>query len=210
MSNPLQEFTRSLWAGGELVLSQNTAPDANDIALGVSELRQLEIEYRLGLPGQPPGFDPQAAEWALTSLYRACQFLVYRELPEELLRSDLSRKYPADLSPAVCYSVDLSFRFLPDILRMARAASAHDPLVECLRNWAKDWPLSSVGIVDVEPGSVAGFLDDLSLRTIYIDRILATQDRTRLTDERVAAAVRIALGGFRELSPAIYDAVQQK
>lgn len=37
---------------------------------------------------------------------------------------------------------------------------------------------------------------------------LATQDQSRLADSRVAKAVREALGGFRELSPAIYDVLQ--
>ncbi len=210
MSYPLLEFTRSLWAGGELVLDTNLAPDENDVARSLDEVLRLEIEYRCGLPGKPPAVNPLAAEWALTSLYRACQFLVYRELPEEMLRSDLGRRCPAAAAPDVCYSVDLSFRFLPDILRMARAASANDPLVECLRVWAADWPLSSVGIPDVTLGSVDGFLEDPSLRIVYVDRILATSDRSRVTDDRVAEAVRVALGGFRDLSPAIYDVVQHR
>lgn len=209
MPNPLLEFTQALWSGGELVLSTNLAPANDDLKSSVHALRTLELQYRQGLPGETPAVSDVSAEWALVGLYRACQFLVYRELPEELLRRDLVRPCPEAPSPVVCYSVDLSFRFLPDLMRLARAASSSDPLVECLKAWAADWPLSSVGILDVTPRSIDAIVDDPTLRTLYVDRILAAQDRSRLTDERVAQAVQTALGGFRELSPAIYDAVNQ-
>ena len=105
--------------------------------------------------------------------------------------------------------MDLSLRFLPDVMRMARAANAQDPLVEYLLAWAADWPLSSVGITGVNAGSIDPFIDDASLRALYVDRIIAANDQSRLADARAADAVRAALGGFRELSPAIYDVVQR-
>lgn len=209
MPNPLSAFVQSLWSGGDLVLSTNIAPTDEDVKAGMQALQTIERDYRQGLPGEVPAVSRAAAEWALVGLYRACQFLVYRELPEELLRADLGRPCPETPSPIVCYSVDLSFRFLPELVRFARAASSSDPLVECLKAWACDWPLSSVGIPDVPPKSIDAFIEDSSLRTLYVDRILATNDRTRLTDARVAEVVRTALGGFRELSPAIYDEVQK-
>jgi hypothetical protein len=209
MSSPLVQFTQALWSGGDLVLTTNVPPDASELSDGLQLLRRLETDYRRGLPGEAPAVSTRSAEWALRGLYRACQFLIYRELPEDLLRSDLGLPCPEPASPIVCYSVDLSFRFLPDLIRFARAASVDDPLVECLQKWAAAWPLSSVGIPDVTPGSVDGFIDDSSLRTLYVDRILATQDQSRLTDARSAAAVRVALGGFRDLSPTIYDVVHR-
>ncbi len=209
MPNPLLAFMQSLWVGGDLVLTTSAGPTIEDAAACLPSLRTLESEYRRGLAGELPAVSLPAASWALTALYRACQFLVFRELPEEQLRAELSLPCPETPSPLVCYSVDLSLRFLPDVVRMARAANAHDPLVERLLTWATDWPLSSVGITGVTAGSIEAFIDDASLRTLYVDRILATNDQSRLSDDRVAEAVRAALGGFRELSPAIYDVVQR-
>ena len=208
LTHPLSHFIQCLWAGGDVVLTTSSAPGPDDAARATPELLTLEAEYRRGLPGTPPAVHLAAAEWALTGLYRACQFLVYRELPEEQLRADLGRACPAAADPGVCYSVDLSFRFLPEVYRLTRAANANDPLLDGLRNWANTWPLSSVGISGLTPGPLDSFLCDACLRMIYVDRILACQDQSRLSDPRVADAVRAGLGGFRELSPTIYDAVQ--
>ena len=46
------------------------------------------------------------------------------------MTEQLSVPCPQKASPAVCYSVDLTFRFLPDLTRLARAASEDDPLVK--------------------------------------------------------------------------------
>lgn len=206
-TNPLLCFTEALWAGGDLVLLTNAVPSPGETALAMSELRKLEGEYRLGLPRGCPELNEAAAEWALTRLYRACQYLAYRELPEDQVRADLGCPCPQTADPSVCYSVDLSFRFLPEIVRLSRSANVSRVLSERLQEWASVWPLSSVGIADVVPGPMEPILGNSCLLTLYVDRIVASGDLSRLLDERTADAVRVALGGFRELAPVVYDAV---
>ncbi|MES2788680.1 MAG: hypothetical protein V4719_03590 [Planctomycetota bacterium] len=209
MSHPLLCFVQSLWAGGDLVLSNNVAPDDADVALSMSELQVLETGYRGGLPGHPPQLHIPAAAWALNQLYRASQYLVYRELSEEQMQVDLNQPYTEAITSSVCYSVDLSFRFLPELMRLAQASSANQTLVEILRGWAAAWPLSSVGIPGVKVSTIDPIPTSACLLTLYVDRVLASGDQSRLQDEQVANAVRIALGGFRDLCPAIYDAVHE-
>ncbi|MDB5337760.1 MAG: hypothetical protein JWN70_3379 [Planctomycetaceae bacterium] len=210
LTNPLLHFSESLWAGGDLVLMTNSPASSEEVAHALRELQSREAAYRLGLPQGCPELNEVAAEWALMGLYRASQYLAYRELPEDQLRADLSCPCPAAPDPSVCYSVDLSFRFLPEIVRLARAASGNQLLLECLLLWATDWPLSSVNIPDLTPGPLEPFLGNPGLLTLYIDRIVAGNDQSRLADERVTNAVRTALGGFRELAPVLYDAVHSK
>jgi hypothetical protein len=202
--NSLLQFTKSLWAGGDLVLNTNAAPGNVEVAEAMSELRTLELDYRQGLPDLVPQFHVPSAEWALTSLYRACQFLVYRELPEELMQVELGRVCPASASQDVCYSVDLSFRFLPELIRLARAGGGSPLLSETLQQWASTWPLSSVGVAGVAGGATDGFRDSPGLMMLYVDRILSCNDHSRLSDEHTSNAVRTALGGFPELSAVLY------
>ena len=123
------------------------------------------------------------------------------ELGEDEITKRLTRPCPERPSRVVCYSVDLTFRFLPDLARIARAASEDDPLVKHLLQWASDWPLSSVGIKGIEHIDVEPFIHDRCLRTMYVDRIVAQTDTSRLKDERTVEALREAIGGFPELAP---------
>ncbi len=207
LTNPLLRFTESLWAGGDLVLVTNLRPSPDETAEAMGELRKLEAVYRLGLPDGCPEMQDAAAVWALTRLYRACQYLVFRELPEDQLRVELGGPFPGARDSSACYSVDLSFRFLPEIIRLSRSSGISNVMLESLREWATAWPLSSVGIPDLVPGPLEPIWGNSSLLILYVDRIVASNDLSRLADARIADAVRAALGGFRDLSPALYDVV---
>jgi hypothetical protein len=100
-------------------------------------------------------------------------------------------------------------RFLPDLLRFARVAHEHehDPLVARLVDWARRWPLSSVGTQVTGNLDVNDIVADNCLLTLYVDRIIATADTLRLSDPRVADAARRALGLFPSLAPAIAAAL---
>jgi hypothetical protein len=175
--------------------------------LGESEARaadhvlaDFERLYRLEMPLTPPPFDPDAGRWSATLFLRACQFAVYRDLPELLLAGELAVPCPCRRGPLTDYSADLVFRFLPDLLTFARGASEKDPLVARLRELARAWPLSSVGIADVGPVVIDSFAADPSLMALYADRVLARGDAGRLADPRVRRAVTAAVGMHRELA----------
>jgi hypothetical protein len=151
-------------------------------------------------PGAPP-LDREAAAWSAFLLYRACQFLVHRELGEELVEESLSIPCPSRPSPSVCLSVDLTFRHLPDVIALSRGIAREDPLVRRLVALAGQWPLSAVG-AGVDPGDPAPFAGDPSLLALYVDRILATGDVARLAHPLVADAARRALGAHPDLASA--------
>jgi len=73
---------------------------------------------------------------------------------------------------------------------------------------AREWPLSSAGIRDVGPVDVKAFIGHSGLRQLYIDRIIAYGDVTRLNEPMVELAARHALGAFPELCQPIADHFQ--
>lgn len=156
---------------------------------------------------EPPQLVAPAGEWALLVLYRACQALVYRQMEAEDVARELARPCPTPLSPAACYSVDLAFRVLPDILSLARGIAEQDPLVEGLMALARAWPLSSVGIKGVGEVDVAPFIRDASLRRLYVDRIIERGDHSRLNHAGVREAVREAIGAYPQLVPNLSPAL---
>jgi hypothetical protein len=170
-------------------------------------LAEFDRHARLELPFAPPPLSREAALWGAAALYRGCQFLVHREVSAGAIRDVLSRPAPGPVSPAVAYSVDLSFRYLPDLISLARGIAGDDPLVVELLRLGREWPLSSVGLAGLEAVDVATFIDDRCLRGLYVDRIIERRDVSRLEDHRVRQAAREALGIHGSLCPEISAAL---
>ena len=204
----LPTFLHSLLGEGCVRVESVFKSDGRLIAESVDELNEsakvladFDGVYRLELAHRPPELNRAALLWGAKQVRRAASLLTYREAEPEQLQQALNDTCPESVSASVVYSVDLTYRFLPDLLRLARAASPQDPLVLILKEWANQWPLSSVGISDVTVTSPLTWLDDPCLRQIYVDRILAEQDASRLADPQTLEAVRIAVGGQSHLVP---------
>ena len=174
----------------------------NDEIELTQQLAAFERQWRDTLAGTPPEFDPAAALWAATRVLRAAQFITYRELGVELMEPTLAVPAPRSDSVAADYNVDLTLRFLPDLARLAKRSAEQDPLLSYFDRWANDWPLSSVGYAGARPRSVAELLAQPALRTLYVDRIFARQDASRLSDPAVREYMRQVLGAFPELADA--------
>ncbi len=207
------EFYADLLATGSVRITSAEPPTAFDRAEAARILLDSECARRGNLVGAPPEIDVAAVEWAADRLYRAAQFLVFRELGESELRRQLSVPGPEPTTACNCYSVDLAFQFLPGLVRLARTAAENDPLLDVLLEWSRRWPLSSVGTPRVpgnlEPKPLDAVLADETLRMIYVDRIFSSEDGERLTDDRVREAVRAALGAYPKLSPKIAEAIRR-
>lgn len=182
--------------------------DARERDAAGSVLMEAERQYRRELPGAPPPLEIESARWAAVAFFRACQFVVFRDLGEDQIDQALQLDCPAGDSPETHYSVDLTFRYLPDLLRLASRPSEGDPLVHRLRGWAARWPLSSVGIANVGPTSVGAIVGHPGLLSLYADRVLARCDASRLRNPRVRECVRELLGAFHELAPSLAAALE--
>jgi hypothetical protein len=203
-------FLEFLFETGRVTVSDGETPagtDPTEWPETAGCLARFEATWRTGLAFDAPGLDLPAAVWGAVVLHRAVQCLVFRDRGPEEVAAALSAPGPEPPSPAVVYSVDLTLRFLPDVVRLARAAAPDDPLVARLLELGRQWPLSSVGVAGVGAVNVESFIGDPCLRTLYIDRVLRTEDVGRLDDARVRQAARAALGEFTELSPRVAAAL---
>ncbi len=164
----------------------------------------------LEFPGEPPPLDAAVATWAATTVFRACQLTIYRELDAGAIDELLAAACPQAAAASRHWSADLAFVFLPDLIRQAAAASQADPLVAKLRKLAASWPLSSVGVAGIQPPGVADFAAHPGLLRLYLDRILAKKDWPRLADPAVRSAGLAALGAFADQWPEAVKALHSQ
>jgi hypothetical protein len=210
---PFVTAINGLLEGGRVVLKTPFVPAPAELAAAESVLAEFEQRYRLEMPGEAPAFSPSAAIWGAELTYLACQCLAFREIDEAELNRRLSRSFAGSRDASVHYSVDLTLRLLPDLYHRARSTSRNDPLVACLQDWAEAWPLSSLGMPEkpdkkapTDPKLIDPILAHASLRTLYVDRIIARNDLSRLSDRRVAELVTAAIGLHHELAPEMAEA----
>lgn len=175
---------------------------------GDQVIERFEAIYRLSLPGMAPVLQREAARWAGMALYRACSYLLFRDVDPEAIDRALSVTCPADASASVHYSVDFLFRFLSDVYRFAAKAAQDDPLNRHLLLWGRQWPLSSVGMKDVTEVQNLNFLEDSCLLTLYVDRILARGDRSRLEHPAVLEAAQQVVGLYPALGNQMVEGVE--
>ena len=201
-------FVESLYNEGRVRVGESVGrdgqlrhPTADDLEATKTVLKEFERSYRADLPGNPPSVSDKALIWGAVTTFHTSSFLAHRDASEEVIRLALSVPCPEVTSPSVCYSVDLTFRFLPDLVRLARAVSSNDPFVSILASLARQWPLSSVGIADVGAVDVRSIVDDDCLLQIYTDRIIAAKDHSRLDEPRVRDKIRASIGLHSELAP---------
>jgi hypothetical protein len=152
------------------------------------------------LAGESPGFDLPCARWAAQMFYGACHFLVCRDVNAETIQAFFKESCPQPHCPQTDYSVDLVFRYLPDLVGLTRTLATGDPLLQELLKLAKDWPLSSVGINGIDDIGLCGLLEHPAVRQLYVDRVIARGDTSRLGDPQVEFAVKEALGDYADLS----------
>lgn len=202
------EFVRQLVEEGRIRLQSADPASADDVRRASMWMIEAELETRTHLAFTPPGIDEDAVKWGVDLFYAAAQLAMYRHLGEDELQRRLRKDCPAPF-PATAYSVDLTFRFLPDLTRIVRGMNPNDPLLSVLQSWAHHWPLSSVGMKDLGGLNVESILSDRSLTLLYVDRIIEHEDTARLGDSRVAELVRGAIGAYPELHPKLHRIVTE-
>lgn len=191
-------FLANLFESGRVGVALTQQPEPDETL--AAALLPAEQVVRLNLAGEAPEFLVPVACWAARIFYGGCHFLVCRDVDPKAIAAFFEQPCPAPRSPAVDYSADLVFQYLPDLIAMARGVALGDPLLEHLLALARGWPLSSVGVPDCVPTQIDSFIAHPALQQLYIDRILARTDLTRLSDSRVAGMAMEALGAFSELS----------
>lgn len=205
----LSSFLRDILESSHVAVATDDELTRDDLRAADEVLGEADRLWRLEAPGTPPALALPAARWAAIVLFRACQAIVDRDLGMDRFAAD-TRARPFDVAnPAVHSSVDLTFRFLPEVIAVARRIAEADPLVDALRQLAAEWPLSSVGIDGIAATAIAPVLADESLRQLYVDRIIARGAVDRLDSPRLRDDVKRALGAYPDLAPSFAACLEE-
>ena len=176
------------------------AGETDELLLAYDRLARAQLAFTA------PQFLLDAARWAAERMYRGCQLLVFRRLDAEAVKSMLGVSCPRPLSAEAIYSADLALRYVGDLITMARAVAQRDELVAELLRIGHEWPLSSIGVTRIAADklnatAVEMIMCDRCLRQLYIDRVIARREVSRLEHLGVREGVRAALGMYDDLWP---------
>lgn len=199
---PLTNFLESLFDNGRVKVIAPDELESEDRKGAQEILTTSEAIWRLDQPIGLPDFDIDAALWAAEILFRAAQFQVFRDVNPDVIVAAFGQPGPDVDSPSAHYSVDLCFRYIGEVLRQSTLASSEDPLNEGIVELLKGWPLSAIGVKDVEPPERGVAFRNRPLWRMFIDRAIATDDQRLLDDPEIREAVEVAVGAFPELVPA--------
>ena len=190
----LTGFLHDLLTTGCLTLTgQPGSFEAADLHAAEDLLRSYHAEDAREIPHTAPAFNAPAALWSAAYLYHTVKLALVRELDETVVHEQL-QDFSGDMTPEAIYSADLTFRHLPDLLRLAKGLAPGDALVARLQSTAQQWPFSFVSTELKEAEPVAIILAHPALRQAYIDRIIRAQDRARAGQEHLVPLVHEALG----------------
>jgi len=197
------KFLQQLFDTGRVAIESSDLRSESAVAESESLLAEFELQWRNQLPGGVPRFDLAAASWAGQNFYRACQLLMNRNLNQQERQSGFPEPNFDLNKPDSHYSVDVVFRFLPDLWNFAKAIERTEPLSQRIADWCLQWPLSSVGTANLDTLSavdVSAFANDRCLNQLYADRIIRHVDMTRVNDPQVLATIESSIGEHSELA----------
>src|SRR5262249_8622591 len=103
---------------------------------------------RLDVAGPLIAFDAALGLAAAELVQHACWFLVSHLEPDSEVESRLRLPHPPH-SASEHLSVDLTFRYLPQVYRRSRGVAPDDVLTQRLAHLLREWPLSGV-LADIE------------------------------------------------------------
>ena len=83
------EFFRGLADEGRVTVAPLVPLDADALRAGDQVLAEFNARYRRDWPAEPPEVDLPIARRAAVVFYRACQFLVFRDLGARPVSTDL-------------------------------------------------------------------------------------------------------------------------
>jgi len=194
----LTTFLVDLFSQGEVIIAPLiTEIEEKDQELSTTILQQAYNKAIQNMPHQAPAFDADAALWAAIYLYRTIQLILIRHLEEAEIQKHL-QAYIRTPNAATIYSMDLSFRYLPNLFHLAKGLAPGDVLVKYLNRLALKYPFSSVGIELKEPLDHSLILAHPSLKVAYIDRIIEAKDKKRIQQYQLESYVAEVLGDYQK------------
>ena len=191
-------FLTQLFETGEIIVPREAAADSDAVRLLLSRCESIA---RTDWPGIAPEFDVDVAEKSAMALLVFCQATVYRELDEREIQQRLnSIELAGQPTPTRHYSADLVLQFLPDVYNLLMRSAKEDPARQLLVDFAKQWPLSAVGIGGATPEELPKAVMSGCMFRAYVDRVIARSDVACGKLPIVSEAIREVIGDFPALA----------
>ncbi|MHB1560060.1 MAG: hypothetical protein ACYC61_21625 [Isosphaeraceae bacterium] len=167
------EFVTRLLEEGRIVLGTSPPRAEPPTDRDAAVLAAAFATHALAVAGPPIAFDPRMAIESAELVRQAAWALVdHRETPASLQRRLRMARDPSSASHHL--SADLFLRYLPQVLKRARALDPTDPLVDILAEILRRWPLSGA-LSDVEEPPITSLALDghPGLLLLYAERLAA-------------------------------------
>ncbi|MEM6469115.1 MAG: hypothetical protein AAF802_06060, partial [Planctomycetota bacterium] len=142
----LSQFIEAIHGGAAIKLQPSTmwnSPSDADRERSESLLRDADRVAALHAPGAAVELSLEASIWSATVLRWLTAMMLDRVQSEIGLPETFQSSQPSIKDPMSHWSVDLMFRFLPDLRRRSSSGTHEDPLTGTIDEVAKAWPLSS-------------------------------------------------------------------
>lgn len=197
-----------LRAHGHLIISDDllktTKAEDEDIVLYLEQDFEKEC---LSFPFKAPKFNPKAALWASKIVYYATLLLLHRkDTKKDLDIMFADYKGVVDLSAIL--SVDLTLRFLPQVLLELEAIDPQDPLVPILKQILNTWQFSAIHqTFKVEEIDKHIYLDTLDIKQLFLNRIVDKKAINWANDTQINDILINHLGYYKN---DIWKALQPK
>lgn len=164
----LAKFITNLYESGHLTLDF----EIEDNQEGAREaIRQVDQQQRLHWPYQAPELNEDICLWAFETLQLFVYAYVDSNFNSDEIKQNIRKLERNDFNTEDHYSVDLAFSYLIDLYELIKIRNASDPLAEIIHSQAKAWPLSLVGIEDVEIELDDKVFHHPALQAVLCDRI---------------------------------------
>jgi hypothetical protein len=190
----LSSFINDLLTSGNIIIQGAIVDFAiDDEKQALILLKQYYNEDMLEMPLEAPAFNGSAALWSAKYFYNAIQFTLLRNELEEKINERLNR-FEGEINASTIFSVDLMFRYLPSLFELTKGLAPSDVLVKILQQTASEWPFSSIGMEMEAVKNEAIVLENVSLKIMYIDRLMSKKDERRIIKNELQHHINISAG----------------
>lgn len=161
----------------------------------------LEKEYQketLTFPYEDPAFHYKSAVWAAEIVYQTAQLILYRKKEVGELENLLPKENFVPTA-ATILSVDLSLRFLPDMIQQLKLIDHDDALIPLLELIIKKWHYSAINYSwENEEVVKLSFTDNPCVQQLYLDRVVRFKNSNLAKNSKINSLLKSNFGMFED------------
>jgi len=189
----------TLLTNEEVILYENRLSISEEERVKVNILLQEKFsEESTNYPFSVPSFNQEAALWAAEYVYITAQLLLYRKDDAKDLKSLLPTA-EFDVTASSILSVDLCFRFIPDMIRELQFIDPEDPLLPVLETELNKWHYSGIKyITDLEPINLDILFTNQCLQQLYLNRVVDYKNKKLAQHPQLNALLTENFGIYEE------------